>query len=190
MAIAKMPFKKLEPLLRKHLRTKEDEKTQKVIDRLRPTKKRGYLTKQDLVEICRWKSARAIRHIQSNRANKIESVTRKVFKARSERKRLELLVGLKGVSIPMASAVLMLTDPKRYGVIDIRVWQVLYGIGSVNTNPRGINFDFKEWYRFLMIIRYFAKKFKVSARNIEKTIFNVHVRYQNGNLYKENKSKR
>jgi hypothetical protein len=36
----------------------------------------------------------------------------------------------KGVSVPMASALLTLLDPKRYGVIDIRVWQLLHRMGT------------------------------------------------------------
>jgi hypothetical protein len=59
-------------------------------------------------------------------------------------------------------------------------------VGTVNTNPEGKNFNFKEWYRYLMIIRYFSKKFKVNARDIERTLYNVHARYQRGKLY-ENK---
>jgi hypothetical protein len=30
----------------------------------------------------------------------------------------------------MASALLTLLDPKRYGVIDIRVWQLLHRMGT------------------------------------------------------------
>ena|SRR2546427_12023878 len=50
---------------------------------------------------------------------------------------LALLVGLKGVRVPMASAILTLIDPRRYGVIDIRVWQLLYAIKSVQQLPGG-----------------------------------------------------
>ena len=39
----------------------------------------------------------------------------------SERKRFEALLDLRGVSVSMASALLVLLNPKRYGVIDIRV---------------------------------------------------------------------
>jgi len=83
----------------------------------------------------------------------------------------------------MASAILMLTNPKKYGVIDIRVWQLLYAIGTVKTNPKGLNFSFQEWYRYLKIIQYFAKKYKVKARDIERTLFQVHKLYQDGLLY-------
>jgi hypothetical protein len=35
-----------------------------------------------------------------------------------------------------------------------------------------------------MIIRHFAKEFKVTARNIEHTLFLAHKKYQKSNLYK------
>ena len=98
--------------------------------------------------------------------------------------KIKELIELKGVSIPMASSILMLTNPKRYGVIDIRVWEVLLKIGAVNTNMKGVSFNFKEWYRYLMIIRFFADKFKVSARDIERTLFIVHQENQDGLLYR------
>ena len=95
-----------------------------------------------------------------------------------------MLTSLHGVSIPTASAILTLIDPQNYGVIDIRVWQVLYLYGSVKDRPDGTNFDFNNWYNYLMKLRYYAKKFKVSARKIEKTIFIHHKEIQIGNLYK------
>jgi len=102
----------------------------------------------------------------------------------SERQKLNHLRSLRGVGVPMASSILMFTDPKRYGVLDIRVWQVLYKLGAVNKKPAGQNFGFNEWYQFLKIIRYFAEKYKVRARDIERTLFDVHAEHQRGRLYK------
>ncbi len=84
----------------------------------------------------------------------------------------------------MASALLMLLDPKRYGVIDIRVWQLLYKVGTVTENASGVGFEFKNWHQYLMIIRHFAKKLRVKARDVERTLFLVHKEYQTGQLYK------
>ncbi len=78
----------------------------------------------------------------------------------------------------------MLLDPKRYGVIDIRVWQLLHKVGTVTENADGVGFNFKNWYQFLMVLRYFAKKLGVSARDIERTLFLVHKEHQKGRLYK------
>jgi hypothetical protein len=90
----------------------------------------------------------------------------------------------------MASAILMLTNPQKYGVIDIRVWEILYETGAVETNKKGTNFKFEEWNQVLIILRKYSKKHKVSARTIERTIFEVHKNYQEGLLYKNLISKK
>ena len=48
----------------------------------------------------------------------------------SERTCFDVLTALSGVSAPMASAILTLTNPRRYGVIDIRAWKVLFRLGA------------------------------------------------------------
>ena len=184
MPIKNLSYVKLEPLIKDNLSTEEDEPTADLIKKLRPAKKRGWLTKDEMIAICRWKSPRAIRHIESNSEKLIKKQTGLAFSTRSEELKITELIGMKGVSIPMASSILMLTNPKRYGVIDIRVWEVMLEIGTVNTNPKGVNFNFKEWYRYLMIIRYFADKFNVTARDIERTLFLVHQENQDGQLYR------
>ena len=183
MPLNKLPYKNLGLLIKKHYSKNEHLQTAELIKKLLPVKKRGWLNKDELIEICRWKSPRAIWHIKSNNQTLIKKQTHLAFSTRSEELKIFELTKLKGVSIPMASAILMLTNPKRYGVIDIRVWEVLFAMGSVKTNPNGINFKFNEWYKYLMIIRYQATKIKVSARNIERTLFIVHQENQAGNLY-------
>ena len=124
-----------------------------------------------------------MRYINYNHDKGVRAITRKALTTRSERKKLELLTSLFGVSVPMASAILMLTNPKRYGVIDIRVWQLLHKLGSVSTTPSGTGFGFKQWYQFLVLIRYFGRRLNVSARDVERTLLMTHMRYQKGRLY-------
>ena len=104
--------------------------------------------------------------------------------SKGERMRLQALIALQGVSVPTASAILTLLDPKRYGVIDIRVWQLLHRLGAVDGNPGGTNFTFEQWERFLAVVRRFAAFFRVPARDIERTLFLVHREYQDGLLYR------
>jgi hypothetical protein len=183
MALTQLPYDRLEPLLRQFLMKKETAEAAELIKDLRHAKIRGYLKPAELERVCRWKSPRAIRQVERNSSALVRSATRAALATRSERLRLQNLMQLKGVSVPMASAILMLLDPKRYGVIDIRVWQLLYEVGTVRKNSNGVGFDFNNWYQYLMIIRYFAKKFGVHARDIERTLFEVHRAHQAGNLY-------
>ena len=83
----------------------------------------------------------------------------------------------------MASAILMLLDPKRCGVIDVRVWQLLHATGTVTKNPKGIRFTFANWYQFLMLVRHFSKTFGVTAREVERALFLAHKAHQKGSLY-------
>jgi len=87
----------------------------------------------------------------------------------------------------MASALLTLMDPRRYGVIDIRVWQLLHKVGTVTKNEAGIGFNSNNWSEFLMVLRYFARKYGVKARDIERTLFLVHREYQTGRLYRRSR---
>lgn len=185
MALRRLPYKRLQSLIGTHLSTREDADTQTLIVEFSETRKRGYLRKAELLKACRWKSARAIRHVRKNREDAVKSVTEKAFRTRSEILKLEYLTSLSGVSVPMASSILMLTNPRRYGVIDIRVWQLLHSMGAVTGNEKGIGFGLKHWYPYLMLLRFYAKKYKVKARDIERTLFNVHRLYQRGTLYRQ-----
>jgi thermostable 8-oxoguanine DNA glycosylase len=183
MSLLPIPYRTLESILQENLFTDEDYDALNVIRFLKPAKKRGCLTKSELEVLCRWKSPRAIRHIKSNTENRVQKLTSDAFSTRSEMRKMEYLTQLKGVSIPMASAILTMTNPQRYGIIDIRVWQLLYKMGSVHKNEKGINFTINQWYQYLMIIRHFSKKFDVKARDVERTLFLVHKEWQEGNLY-------
>lgn len=184
MGLKRLPYKNLKSLLNTYLSKKEYSETEILIKDLSSVKKKGYLTKEELKTICLWKSPRAIWLIEQNSPRIIKSISEKALSSKSERNKIELLTKLLGVSIPMASAILMLTNPKRYGVIDIRVWQLLYKMKSVTKKSSGVGFSFNNWYHYLMIIRYYAKKYDVKARDIERTLFIVHALYQKNNLYK------
>lgn len=184
MALKPIPYRNLGMLLRGNLSKSEDQKTLRLMEQLRPARGRGYLTPRELEAVCLWKSARAIQHIRANSARRIRSATRQALATRSERNRLAALRSLKGVSVPMASAILTLLNPRRYGVVDIRVWQMLYKLGTVTQKPSGVGFTFKNWSRFLMVLRYFSRTLKVNARDVERTLFAVHREYQKGRLYR------
>jgi hypothetical protein len=183
VALKRRRYGSLSSLVRRHLSVEEDERTTLLSRKLRAAKRRGYLTRGELAAVCRWKSARAINRIRANNHHRLRAATSAALATRSEQGRLEALLQLKGVSVPMASAILMLLDPMRYGVIDIRVWQLLYDVGAVSENPRGTAFSLENWLQFLAILRRLSSRFHVNARDIERTLFYVHRANQEGRLY-------
>jgi len=180
----KKEYQKIGELIKNNLDTKEDDDTLILINELKPIKKRGYFTKEEFVKIGMWKSPRPKQKYLKNDEKEIIEISKKALSTKFEKRKIDLLTKLKGVSIPTASAILTLVDPQNYGVIDIRVWQILYLYGAVKIKPDGTNFNFKNWYSYLMRLRYYAKKFKLSVRDIERTLFLYHKRIQRGNLYK------
>ncbi len=173
----------LETLIRQHLTRRDDEGTLRLSRSLRGALARGHLTRSELEAVCYWKSPRAIRHIRSNSSSRVRAATAAALATRSERRRLEALLGLRGVSVPMASAVLTLLRPRRYGVIDIRVWQVLHAMGFVESNAGGRGFTFAHWSRFLDVLRGSSKRLRVSVRAVERALFAAHRARQSGGLY-------
>ena len=119
------------------------------------------------------------------RANTHHSVRQPRCRARdrSDALRLQALLQLDGVSVPTASAILTLLDPRRYGVIDIRVWRLLHSVGAVTGNREGRNLTPAQWLEFLSILRPLSSRLGVTVREVELALFNVQKARQKGRLY-------
>lgn len=183
MPLGPVPYDDLASLVRAYVTTDEDSATAALIDRLRPVRGRGYMRRSELEAVCAWKSMRAIHLIRSNSPHIVRTRTGAAFAASDEKTRYEALTSLAGVSAPMASALLMLVDPGRYAVLDIRVWQMLHHMGAVTSNPGGQRFSFEHWERYLDVVRPHAKALRVGARDIGRALFDAHREYQQGTLY-------
>jgi hypothetical protein len=181
--MGRVRYRTLGQLLRRELVGDEDGVTAALVRELRHVKRARQFSRAEFIKMCRWKSPRAAHHYERNAPATIRTRSRQVLRSRDERHRLELLTSLKGVSVPTASAILTLIDPARYGVIDIRVWQLLFRIGAVESNPGGIGFRFAEWARYLSILRHHARALRVPVRRVELTLFEYHRRTQAGRLY-------
>jgi len=178
-------YRSLAELLKREMAQVEAEPTAALLRELRHVKRAKRFSRSEFIKMCRWKSARAIHHYRRNRAAAIGRTSREVLRTRNERQRLELLTSLKGVSVPTASAILTLIDPERYGVIDIRAWQLLFKIGAVEKKPRGVGFVFADWDRYLSILREHARALRVPVRRVELTLFEYHRKTQKGRLYNQ-----
>ncbi len=122
-------------------------------------------------------------HYRRNSAVRIRGVARAVLGTRDERRRIELLTGLRGVSVPIASSILTLIDPERYGVLDIRVWQLLFALDVVASKPKGRGFSVDDWEEYLTVLRRHARGLGAPVRAVEYTLFHCHRKWQTGRLY-------
>jgi len=183
-----MPLKRVEhrsvrALLRRELLGAEHPETAALIRRMAHVKATGRFTRAEFLAMCRWKSPRSRRHYERNSARSIRRASTAALAARTERLRIARLVALPGVSVATASAILTLIDPRRYGVLDIRCWQLLFSMRSVAGNRRGRAFTVEQWEQYLERLRGHARALGVSARMVEYTLFHCHRKRQRGRLY-------
>ena len=183
MPLRRLRYRTLDALLARELIRDEHEPTAALKRELRGVRRRGAFTRGEFRRMCRWKSPRARLLWEQNSAARVRAVSRAVLATRDEGRRMELLTGLRGVGVPMASAILTLIDPRRYGVLDIRAWQLLFAIRSVDANRRGQGFTIAQWLDFLAALRTHARRLGVSARMVEYTLFHCHRKFQKGTLY-------
>jgi len=183
VALGRVPYAGLETLLRHELASEEDRGTARLMTRLRHARRRGWFSRAEFLTMCRWKSPRAIGRCRRNSAAAVRRASRAVLATRSERARVTLLTELHGVSVPTASAILTLLDPRRYGVLDIRAWQLLFELASVGRNPTGRGFTVGDWLDYLDELRRHARRLRTSARAVEYTLFLCHRKFQRGRLY-------
>src|SRR5207245_8942314 len=85
---------------------------------------------------------------------------------------------------PPPPRILSLIDPRRYGVLDIRAWQLLFGLGAVDRKPAGRGFAPRDWLDYLAELRRHARRLGVPTRAVEYTLFQCHRRFQKGRLYR------
>ncbi len=145
----------------------------------------GYFTRDEFLTMCAWKEPRQRRRQDwaSNTKDDVRILSARALAAPDEARRILYLCRLRGVGIPVASALLTLIDPARYGVIDIRVWQLLALYGEVDYDPDGRGLYVLHWLDYLDKIRGWADELKVSARAVERTLFQHHRDIQSGPLY-------
>lgn len=89
----------------------------------------GNWTWDDVEWIVRWKSNRSIGYFRRNDWETIEYYLDKVRQAPRISWQVNLLTNLEGVSVKMATAILLFTDPSRHTVLDWRAWAVLHEAG-------------------------------------------------------------
>jgi len=145
--------------------------------------KRKYLTRKELLKILKWKSPRPLRHYEKNTEKQVRLITTIAFSQKSDTIKMHILTALYGVNYPAASAILMFRNPKKYPVLDIRVWQQLHRAGYVKGNPRGQNFTLQQCDDYFSAIRKLARSTGMTARQVEKRLFDYDRKTRKGKLY-------
>ncbi len=167
----------------KNIEDYDDPTTHSLYAEFKSLNKKKYLTRKELLKILKWKSPRPLRHYEKNTEKQVRLITSIAFSQKSDAIKMHILTALYGVNYPAASAILMFRNPKKYPVLDIRVWQQLHKAKLVTGNPRGLNFTLQQCEDYFTAIRKLARSMGMTARQVEKRIFDYNRKTRKGRLY-------
>jgi hypothetical protein len=123
----------------------------------------GDSSRANLMAIVRWKSARSKTLVDSNGDDEINDALRLAVNAKTPRAAVAVLCGLRGVDVPVASAILTTINPKSFTVIDVRALQTL-GI-------RKSSLTVGNYSRYLKFCLHAAASLDVPLRNLDRALW-------------------
>lgn len=126
----------------------------------------GYLTKQDFLELCYWKTSRSRKHCATNSEELIRAVTRVALSTDCEELRIKAPQVLAGVGWPTASVILHFGYNNLYPIIDYRA---LWSLGMNNVPPHKYDFDF--WWSYTQFCRELAGECRVTMRVLDRALW-------------------
>lgn len=126
---------------------------------------KGFLSKELFVRVGRWKSVRNTQNYMSNSTESIHIATKIAFTATDDKVALEALMGLRGVALRTASAILHWMRPDHYPILDFRVVNAL-GL----TEPSSYeNYEF--YSQIATIVRNIAQEHDLNLRTIDRALW-------------------
>jgi hypothetical protein len=146
-------------------RESEKQLEDKILDTIAPEcKARGYVSKDELLEMCRWKSPRTRSHCARNDDDFVRETTGIALSTSCERLRIEVLTLLRGVHWPTASVLLHFTHRERYPILDFRA------LWSANAKvPQQYTFEF--WQAYTLFSRQLADRCFVDMRTLDRALW-------------------
>ena len=137
-------------------------------------KKRGYLTKCELIKVSKWKVKKkrnTFRNVIKNHPDNVKKMTRAAFSATVDDSICYLCnqprrdLGLRGVRIPMGSVILHWFHEDPYPIWDV------YARWSVQLDKSRYKNDFERWKAYTLFCRDTAKEYEVCMRTLDRALF-------------------
>jgi len=136
----------------------------------------GTIQSETLEDIYNWKAARAKGYVNWDDYHKYEEVFRIALQAPKDKK-IEILIDLSGVGVPLASTILHFIYPKIFPIVDFRTVEVLQNAGYLEESKSLYYFrNTIQGYGLLcsVILDIGQQNQKRSLRQIDKSLFTYH----------------
>jgi hypothetical protein len=124
----------------------------------------GEYTRFNLLKIFEWKTGgRGRSRLQKNGDSEIADALALATVAKTERAALGVLMGLDGVHVPVASAILTAIYPERFTIVDFRALEAL--------NIKGANITIDFYLSYLDECKTLARANNVSLRSLDRALW-------------------
>jgi len=132
----------------------------------------GQATRDNLLKIFDWKTkGRGRSRISKNTDAEIADALLLAASAKTDRSALAVLLGLRGVAIPVASAILTAIAPDRFSIIDFRA------LWSLSVHPAPI-YTVDYYLNYLTYCRSAASLTSLSLRNFDRALWQYSKEHQ------------
>lgn len=137
-------------------------------------KKRGWYLRPELIQVGEWKARGRIRgRLSQNSESDVVKITRAALSAPDDRQHL-ILGTLHGVADPMASALLMVWDPERHTVLDVRAFAALERLqrrGLLEEEVPEREGLYPPYPAYLQCCRAIAGRLGVNLRDLDRALW-------------------
>lgn len=136
-------------------------------------RRQKYLNLRQLWQVAFWKvgSSRNDDRIFKNDKKEVARITKRALsRERSDDKRIDDLCNLEGVSVPIASAILTVWNPRRYCIIDKYVWKTYCNLTGSKKKTYNSKSSYHEFLGFCRAERNRIGK-EWTVRDIEKSLY-------------------
>ena len=136
----------------------------------------GDFSRANLEGIVHWKSNRRITLLRDNTNSEIEDALRLALSAKEPRSAIAVLRGLRGVELPVASAIMTAIHSDQYTVAD---WRAMQALGQPNADYYRIDFYILQ---YLPECRRLASAAGVSLRTFDKALWTWSLKHEKGHM--------
>ena len=130
----------------------------------------GYLLKDELQEMGKWKHRALPSHIDKNPPGHVEKITAEAFSPGDDWEKLNKLIsyygGLDGVRESVASVILHLYDPNKYPILDEHA---LRSVGIKEKYVHGPKYPF--WQEYVDLCLAEAERYDVPMRTLDRALY-------------------
>lgn len=133
----------------------------------------GTLEPYDFFAIVIWKSNRAKTKIKQGLTQAgltVGALMTRISEAPTPAAKVETLLQVWGIGLPMASAILSVCYPQEFTVLDYRAWETLQGMGVAGLPARKpVTVD--AYLQYCQVCRAFAAQHKLALRDLDRALW-------------------